>query len=239
MSGYFLSMARLALGIGPRAEPLLPTFGEDEGWIEVEPTEREPSPPPTEKGTAPGIHMLETPHRDPRAEFDPETPETVRETVRERRRTDRETRTERIERERKESERHTREERTKETREVRETLTQLLREARTEHLRVLRETSTTHSETQSEREVRTERERILRTQIESRMDTVERLLTSPSTAADRQIPIREEVACDIHIGRIEVRMGDPSLPQSPEEKEPVKGALSLDEYLKLRSRGEA
>ncbi|MBX3117507.1 MAG: hypothetical protein KF784_00460 [Fimbriimonadaceae bacterium] len=239
MSGYFLSMARLALGIGPRVEPLLPVAGHDEGWIEVEPTASTPSEQTPTPTLLPGVQVYESPGEGSRADFDPELPEPAHDTLREVHRTDRQVHRETLEREKAVHESRTQETRTRETQQVRETLSQLLREARTEHLRVLRETSTTHTETQSEREVRTERERILRTQIESRMETVEKQLRISGPPSEERIPVREETSYDIHIGRIDVRLDGTATPAQPTESENPKGALSLDEYLKLRSRGEA
>ncbi len=238
MSGYFLSMAKLALGIGSRVEPLMPAFGEGEGgWIETEPTPALNTTHQTEVPVSPGTTVFEVSVQE--TPTDPNLPHLLKEATREVHSTHQETLHERVEQHTHSKEFHRKESHTAEIREVRESLTQLLKEARTEHLRVLRETSTVHSDRETERETHTQREQILRTQIESRVDTVEKLLTASPQTKPEPSQISEPVAYDIHIGRIEVRMDGCAPTSKPEEKEPVRGALSLNEYLKLRSRGDA
>ncbi|HEY0866638.1 MAG TPA: hypothetical protein VGE01_04645 [Fimbriimonas sp.] len=233
MSGYFTSLAKLALGLGERIEPRLSGSYEEGRWDEAEteaatsastntapqPSHAPPSPPLYETH----LHLLGQTMRETRTDSVSDFRSTVQErtdatTIRES-----ETSTVATERESREQ--------------TVETLRELVREAKslhTERERLL--------ETRSERiatllappsESIFETERLVRETV-ARTERVSLVPVLNPPRAPSELPREPEIT--IHIGRIEVRADAPEPANNGEHKEKPKGVISLDDYLRERSR---
>jgi|GEM_PF-4004259 len=238
MTGFFLNLAQLARGEGPRVEPRLgPVW--DESSIEPMPEPNMapwapsgdvPILPPVASGAVVNeIHRHESQSFRDQVVTERETLESNRvETLREERRTeiDHEVRsvherTNTVERERQ------------------ETIRELLREARLVHERRTTE-STFASEVVSHLQ-----ERTLERQRETERLTHEIRESRPTRAeAGAPVPVASPTApeaptVEVHIGRIEIRAVPGEGNSAAKPKARPSGIIALDEYLRDRSRGDA
>lgn len=244
MKGYFLDLARLALGTGARLEPR-PGLVAEAAWIEESVLGEEVpgvrlAPVVVAADASPAsVHQTfqQTTHESHAHLGLAETIQEGERTV-ERERLERDTRHETVRevqaRETLRSSERTVEERATEVRETRETLRELVIEART--IRERWDRTTVRAE--FERAVAfPERAVERRTEVERLVREVQRTATSRETERTVEVRVeRDAPSVEVHIGRIEVRAPAPGPARKDEARKP-KGVIDLNEYLRERSRG--